>query len=294
MAELAIITVLYNSNDVLEGFFKSISIQSYQQYSLYLIDNSPSAETDILIKTLAQKYPVNNIIHIKNSSNLGAAGGNNVGIKEALKINSDIILMTNNDVVFDDKELFKKTLDIFSSSNEKIIVPKIFTVAKEKIWMAGAGFNNLLAKADHYGYEKPDTGKYETSRYVKYAPTTFMFLKKEVFESVGLLDEKYFAYFEDGDFIFRSNKKGYKILYWPKINIEHLVSHTTGGVSSVFALYYVVRNRIYFTRKNLPFYKWFITLPYIVLLSSFRLLKYNTSQRKATIKGIIDGFKLSR
>jgi len=293
MTELAIITVLYNSDEVLEKFIKSFSIQTYKNFTLYLIDNSASDSTDTLIGTLAKKYPVNKIIHIKNAVNNGAAGGNNVGIKEALKNGSDLILLTNTDVKFNDIDLLKKAMDFFISSKEKIIVPKIFTAGKEKVWSAGGGFNSLLAKAQHYGYEKEDTAGYTISKHVKYAPTTFMFIQKEVFENVGLLDEKYFAYFEDSDFIFRSNKKGYKIFYWPAIDVEHLVSYTTGGKASLFVLYYGARNRIYFTKKNLPFYKWFITFPYILLLSFCRLIKYNPAQRKATIKGVIDGFKLS-
>jgi len=293
MAELAIITVLYNSNEVLEEFIKSFSTQTYQNFSLYLIDNSASDSTDMLIGSLAKKYAVNKIIHIKNAINNGAAGGNNVGITAALKTNCDFIFLKNTDIKFDDNNLLQKAVDFLLLSGEKIMVPKIFTAQKEKIWMAGAGFNNPLAKAKHYGYGKKDIAKYAISRHVKYAPTTFMFLRKEVFENVGLLDEKYFAYFEDGDFIFRSNKKGYKIIYWPLINVEHLESHTTGGNASLFVLYYAVRNRIYFSKKNLPIYKWFITFPYIVLLNLFNLIKYDTAQRKAAIRGIIDGFKLS-
>ncbi len=293
MAKLGIVTVLFESNDLLEGFLRSISVQEYKDYELFLVDNSPSEKTDVLVAQLQRKFPVTKLIHIKNASNLGAAEGNNIGIRQAVNNGDEIILLTNTDIVLDDPKILSKAIQLFESTGEKIIVPKIYTGNKEKVWMAGAGFSNTLAKGKHYGYQKEDSEKYGISRHVKYAPTTFMFIKKEVFNSIGYLDAKYFAYFEDSDFIFRSNKKGYKILYYPELHVEHLVSYTTGGASSVFAMYYAQRGRIYFTRKNLPVYKYFVTFPYILAISFFRLFTYTAAQRKATIRGTIDGFKLS-
>ena len=55
-----------------------------------------------------------------------------------------------------------------------------------------------------------------------------MLTKKEVFEKVGLLDEEYFAYYEEADFCRKSKKAGYKIIVVPQSLIEHKKSASAG------------------------------------------------------------------
>ena len=81
---IGLVTVLYNSDDVLEGFLKSISFQDHKDYKLYLIDNSANEKTDMLLSDLLKRYPVSSYKHIKTGGNIGVAGGNNWGIREAL------------------------------------------------------------------------------------------------------------------------------------------------------------------------------------------------------------------
>ena len=58
MAKVGLVTVLYNSNDVLEGFFKSLSPQIFKDYKLYIIYNSQSAETYNVIAKYNLLYPI--------------------------------------------------------------------------------------------------------------------------------------------------------------------------------------------------------------------------------------------
>jgi GT2 family glycosyltransferase len=292
MHKIGIVGILYKSNNILEDFLRSISIQNYKNYELILVDNSPSDETDELVYKLIAKFAIQNPIHIKLSSNSGAAEGNNIGIRTTLQNNCSVVLLTNIDVSFTDENLFARAIEIFNTTSENIIIPKMYCADGVTLWWAGAGYNSLLAKAKHYGYMQLDTGKYDRATYTKYAPTTFMFIKKEVFDNVGLIDPKYVLYYEDIDWIFRCRQYGYKLLYYPALHINHLVSYTTGGELSLLSLYYAVRNRLYFTIKNLPFYKWIITIPYILLITFLRFFKYNEQQRKAVLNGIRDGFKL--
>ena len=62
--KIGLVTVLFNSNDVLPDFFSSIAVQDYTNYILYLIDNSPSIQTKELINTLQLKYKLTAIQHI--------------------------------------------------------------------------------------------------------------------------------------------------------------------------------------------------------------------------------------
>jgi cellulose synthase/poly-beta-1,6-N-acetylglucosamine synthase-like glycosyltransferase len=64
MPSLALITVLYKCDEVLEDFFSGISKQDFKDYKLYLIDNSANDATTALIQRLQQQYPVTSVEHI--------------------------------------------------------------------------------------------------------------------------------------------------------------------------------------------------------------------------------------
>ena len=55
-----------------------------------------------------------------------------------------------------------------------------------------------------------------------------MMIRREVFDAVGLLDEKYFMYFEEVDFCLRANRAGWPCWYVPASRVVHLVGQSSG------------------------------------------------------------------
>lgn len=292
MAKVGLVTVLYNSDRVLEGFFKSLSVQTFKDYKLYIIDNSPSAETDKVISQYTASYPILEYIHIKSSGNIGVAAGNNVGIKAALKDDSDYILLLNNDIEFEQCNLIEELVKQAELRNESLIIPKILFYDSRKIWMAGGRMLYFKGATQHIGEGKDDSNIYDKEGYYNYAPTCFMLISKEVFKSVGMMDEKYFVYYDDTDFIFRAGKKNYRILYLPKLVVLHKVSSSSGGDMSTFGMYYLTRNRLYFVNKNFKKFKKLSPILYSYLAPLIRSIFYSKELRKALFRGIKDGTKL--
>ena len=66
---------------------------------------------------------------------------------------------------------------------------------------------------------------------------------------VGLLDDAYFLYFEDADYLERAAAAGYEVWHVPEAAVLHRESQATGGRRSPLAMYYFIRNRHYFVRK---------------------------------------------
>jgi GT2 family glycosyltransferase len=292
MARVGLVTVLYKSNEVLEGFFKSLSAQSFQNYQLYLIDNSPSAETDILITQLALKYPLPGYTHIKNADNFGVAKGNNQGIELALGNGAEFVVLLNNDIDFTQVDLLDKLLTCAVEKSEDIIVPKILYAGTRKIWLAGGEFIHYKGTSRTIGDKQEDAPQYNQAGYTDYAPTCFMLLSKKVFEKVGLMDEQYFVYYDDNDFVIRAKNIGFKIYYLPQAEVFHKVSFSTGGSESEFSIYYLNRNRIYFIRKHYTFPVKQIALSHTVLTKSIRYLTYNSGRRQALWRAFKDGFSM--
>ena len=290
MEKIGLVTVLYNSNIVLEGFIKSISTQDYKNYILYLVDNSYNDNTNKILEQLLNKYKVNAYKHINASSNIGVAAGNNIGIKEALSdLCTDVILL-NNDIEFESEDVFSKILLIAKEKKIDIVVPKILYFDDRKVWMAGGYMDNLRALGVHY--TESNTRNINKSQNITYAPTCFMLIKASVFSTIGDMDEKYFAYCDDTDFVFRAIKNKMNLFYESSITILHKVSSSSGGDNSLFYIYYSNRNKLYFIRKNyFGIRKWFAIM-YTLTSRVLFYIKFNKEQRIKLIDALKDGFKL--
>lgn len=290
MAKIGLVTVLFKSDEVLPGFFKSIAKQIFNDYILYLVDNSVNPTSDKIIAQCLAENSVTEYKHIKNTDNVGVAEGNNIGIRQALTDNCSHVLLLNNDIKLEQGHVFSTMLSL-CEKGEKIIVPKIFYYDSRKIWMAGGYMNKWRALGIHYGDGKADAPEYNTAKYITYAPTCFMLIESSVFKKVGMMDEKYFAYYDDTDFVFRALMAGYKMYYEPSLAVLHKVSSSTGG-DSTFYVYYSNRNKIYFSRKNLKGIVKYFAILYTLFTRIFYYIRFDTAQRKKLVQGLRDGFKI--
>lgn len=291
MPKIALVTVLFQSDDVLEGFIRSLSIQTFKDYHLYILDNTPSQQTDEILTKLIEKFPISSYTHIKNDKNIGVAAGNNQGIEFALKDGSTHTLLLNNDIEFDNINLLGEFYNTAIKNNESFIIPKILYFDSRKIWMAGGELLKWIGGNRHIGTGDREE-MHNEAKYFDYAPTCFMLIKNDIFREIGIMDEKYFVYYDDLDFIWRSNKAGHKIYYIPNLVVLHKVSSSTGGQESLFAVYYTTRNMIYFIRKNYNGVLYFCALSYSLVRRGIKCLFSNKQKRKKIKEGIRDGWHL--
>jgi GT2 family glycosyltransferase len=70
-----------------------------------------------------------------------------------------------------------------------------------------------------------------------------------VFERIGMMDERYFVYWDDADFVWRARTAGFRLVLDPRAVMYHKVSTSTGGMTSDFSIRYMHRNQMLFTRK---------------------------------------------
>src|SRR5436190_19172757 len=214
MSKIGLVTVLFKSDNVLPGFFKSIAKQTHKDYVLYLVDNSVNPTSDKIITQCLAENSVTEYRHIKNTDNVGVAEGNNIGIRQALADDCTHIILLNNDIELEQDFVFSRMLSL-CEKGEKIIIPKIFYYDTRKLWMAGGTMNKWRALGIHYGDGKTDAPEYNIAKYITYAPTCFMMVESSVFKNIGFMDAKYFAYYDDTDFVFRACNAGYKMYYEP-------------------------------------------------------------------------------
>ncbi len=253
--KVAIVTVTFNSEQVLEDFLRSLKAQTYSDYVLYVVDN---ASTDKTRSLLAGGMPAGSVV-IENAHNAGFAGGTNQGIRRALADGCDAVLLLNNDVVLDG-ELLERLVTGLRAHQCQITAPKMYYhEPPNRIWAAGGELQSWLARGTHRGHDQLDSEQFGLPRRITFAPFCCVLIARNVFEEVGLLDEQYFAYVEDTDFMYRCLRADIAAWYIPEARLWHKVSSLTGFLSP-FALHYGTRNRAYFISKNLP-------RPYQILLN---------------------------
>jgi hypothetical protein len=290
MPHLGLVTVLYKSDDVLEEFFQSLHIQSYRDYHLYIIDNSPSSATDSVMAHVSKKYPLPGFTHIKAEGNIGVAAGNNRGIQAAQLAGCDHVLLLHNDILIEQPFMLERIMEV--GRTEDLVTVKIFYHDSRLIWMAGGYMDDRRALGVHYGMKKPDGPAYNKAGHVTYAPTCFLLIKTALFDAVGMMDEKYFAYYDDTDFVLRCIRKGYRIWYEPSLYLYHKVSSSSGGDFSPFYAYYGNRNKIYFIRKNYKGLQKASLLAYTFLTRMGFYLRYNAAGKKKLLQAMRDGFRM--
>lgn len=290
---IGIVTVLYKSDEVLPDFYYSLNLQTYKNFILIFVDNDANESSNKIIKELNQKYNSIQTIYINSKGNIGVAAGNNLGIKKAIELNCTHILLSNNDLLFEDSSVLEDMIKLSLEQNKKIITPKILYFDSKKIWMAGGYFDKPRSLGVHLGNHKnAHDPMFNISKEITYAPTCFMLIEKVVFDIVGLMDEKYFVYVDDTDFIYRCVQKKIPIWYDHTTTILHKVSSSTGGDDTPFYIYYSNRNKIYFVKKHYNLIYTFIAVLHISITRIINFFKYNSTNKKALVNAIIDGLKM--
>lgn len=201
-----------------------------------------------------------------DKKNLGFAGGNNIGIKQALNKKVDYVLLLNNDMVVD-KNFLKELIKVGESDEEIGILGPI-----------GGKINWLYTKGIH------------VIRNNDYITGACMLVKLEVIKKIGLMHEDYFLYFEDVDWCIKAHKAGYKCVLVPSSKIWHKVSSSANAESFSY-IYYHFRNGLLLAKRNAPFLIKILAYFTGFLIYIKQLIKPSNKWTKAIKLGIKDFYK---
>lgn len=228
---------------------KSVLNIKYPNYKVLVVDNGSS---DHSAENIYKLFP--EVVLIENSENLGYAEGNNVGIRNALSLGADYIWLLNNDTTVDRNALTSMVAIAEKIPMGGIFGSKIYYYSNPTtIDFAGATINWKYAISPHIGQGEIDKGQYDSVKEIQRANGCSMLIKKEVFETVGLLDSKMFLYAEEVEYCVRAEKNKYKTYYVPESKVYHKISKSTGENSEPIFAYYNTRNFLYLIKKNMTF-----------------------------------------
>lgn len=247
-----IIILNWNGYRDTDECIRSLMELSYPSYQIVVVDNG---STDGSVARLKEEFK--EIVCIANKENLGFAGGNNVGVRYALEHEADYVLLLNNDTIVAPSMLDKLVEAGEADAGIGILGAKIYCYPESsRLWGAGGEIDWMHGKTYHIGYHEPDDGQWNRAMDVDYVSGCALMVKRGVLEKAGLLDERYFLYYEETDFCIRARNKGFRVLYVPEAKLWHKVSSTTGGGYGPIYTYYMTRNRLLFMRRYLDDVSW--------------------------------------
>lgn len=246
--KIFVVVINWNKKDFTLECLGSLenAIRSKKNISVVLVDNNSSDGSQEVFKRIKYKFK---FFFIQNKKNLGWTGGNNVGIKFALKNNADCILLLANDSVIKKGSIELLANKLFSSKSLGIVGPKIYEYDSKPLVIANAGnFYNSNFNLISLGSGKRDNGQYDLIEETDMVGGTAITIKKEVFKSIGFFDDRLFIYYEDADFCMRAKKAGFSFAFVQKAHVYHRGSATT-IVGSPLHTYYNTRNRLIFLER---------------------------------------------
>ncbi|WP_372370994.1 glycosyltransferase family 2 protein [Candidatus Uabimicrobium sp. HlEnr_7] len=278
------IIILVNWNgwqDTLECV-KSCQNLVHHSYQIIIVDNDSQDQPQ---KTLQQLQRFDNVTLLQSNANLGFAGGNNFGIRHAQqKYNCDYFWLLNNDTVVEQTTLSELIKTARCDSNIGIVGSKIFYYNSSKLWFAGGEFQKHSGYIKHLGMLEEDNVQFSQQKSVDFISGCSLLITKSAIQTVGLIPEDYFLYFEDTDWNFAVKEASFKILYAPHSRVWHKISQSVGQQSTTY-YYYMFRNSLIFSKKYFPHLQQRIFLFRCLEIIQL-LLKGNFTAVRASTKGI--------
>lgn len=254
--KVAIIILNWNgAQDTIECIDSLLGL-TYPDFRVIVVDNaSPEDDVQMLRKRYGTKIDI-----IRNEKNEGYAEGNNIGIRFARqRYHPEFVWILNNDTAVE-----RNTLDLLVGGalrdNLDIIGATVRNYGSDTIYCLGGGVINFWTGIDRlWGARKPSRTPIRPTRF-SYIAGCSMLIKAKMFDTAGYFDPNYFLYSEEADFCTRVMKQGGRLGYVPEAVVHHKPSRSTGHLSPSY-VYYFLRNKLLFMKKNARWWNWITFAP---------------------------------
>ncbi len=255
MKQPCVITIILNTNrrdDTLECL-GSLTKNSYGNHRIIVLDN---ASIDGSSDAIRIAFPEVKIIPL--TANLGYAGNNNVGIQAALGQGADWVLVLNEDTSLAVDCLEQMVMVAESDQHIGIVGPMVYHYNEKDVIQSAGGRLGRFWDASHIGQNERDQGQYSTPRSVDWVSGCAILVKRQVIEQVGMLDERFFYYWEETEWCLRTRKNGWLIFQVPAAKLWHKgVQRDYRPSPSV--TYYATRNRfLMMSKHHAPLLTWIV------------------------------------
>ena len=289
MTEPLVISIILNTNrrdDTLECL-RSLAEQTYPNQRAIVLDNH---STDGSVEAIRAEFPAVEIIHLQE--NLGYAGNNNVGIQAALVQGADWVFVLNEDTVMA-ADCIEQLIRVGESDPQiGILGPMVYHHDEPEIIQSAGGIITPRWEGRHLGQNEPDRGQFAAPHRVDWISGCAILLRRAAIEEAGMLDPRFFYYWEETEWCLRIGKAGWQVVHVPAAKLWHKgVQRNYRPKPSLF--YYDTRNHLLLLSKHrapltAKTWVWFQTLRTLTSWSLRPKWRHKREARNAMWRGMLD------
>ena len=292
--KVGVVILNFNGRSLADKCLRSVFASSYPNKEIIFVDN---ASTDGSLEYVLSNFPETH--GMANDENLGIAAGRNRGFVEAISRGADYVLSLDNDTRIEPALIQALVEAAESDLDIGIVGPKTYMDDDSgRMQCAGGQITYTQNVCSERGRGRIDNGQYNIMQDVDYFPGFGFMARREVFEKLNFLDERFYGYgHEDTDFCVRAARLGYRVVYVPQAVMWHRGSATIGSYSPL-KKYLEAVNSVVFVRQYGSFrqrlkYSFFagLGLIYAFIVQSSR---GNHPAVFAKARGLWDGLRKSQ
>ena len=218
--KVTIIVLTWNGLDYTKPFLDSLwKNTEYDNYEVVVVDNK---STDGTVEYLEK---LENIHLIKNDENMGFVRGNNVALNQIK--DGDVVLL-NNDMLIEQKNWLERLNEVAYEDEKNGVIGCRLVNEKGQFLHAGTYIYPETFWGQQIGGGQKDIGQYgNENREVQGIVFACAYIKREVLDAIGGLNEAFFSYFEDTDYCLRARKAGYKCICCGDVTLLHYQNIST-------------------------------------------------------------------
>jgi len=243
------VILTWNSGDDALPCLSSLVAQGYPRLHVLVIDNGSADGTP---QRVAAGFPGLELLCLERND--GFAAANNIGIRRALAAGADYVLLLNDDTKLEPNAIALLTAAAAADPRLGIVGPAIVSWQNPEIiylggridWRTGDGLE-VPATPETLAQPRVD---------VEYVPGCALLIKAAVIRQIGLLEESYFAYYEDVDWCLRSARAGFQCAVVPAARVHHQNTIDVHRHENLRSMYYPRRNQVLFLRRYLATGYW--------------------------------------
>ena len=284
-ASVTVVIPNWNGERFLEMCLGSLRGQSSHGFETIVVDNG---STDGSIDFIERRFPEVKVVSL--AENKGFAAAVNAGIEASA---TGFVALLNNDTE-QDRRWLEALVGAADAHPECAFFASKLVDFHDRRVLDGAGDAMRLSGLPYrLGHGEIDRGQFDEPCYVFGACAAAALYRKSLFEEVGLFDEDFVSYCEDGDLSFRARLAGHRCLYVPGAVVYHMGSASTGGKRSPTATRLGTRNSLSLLVKDLPLSAAVHVLPFFLLGQLARLATAAaTGTLRAYLEGIVGAWRL--
>ncbi len=259
MLDLSVVIVTFKEDvEVLRRCFLSLQKSTGLSFEVIVTDNADREETE---QELKQALP--DAMYIANHGNKGFAYAVNQGLRLA---KGRYALLLNPDTEFE-PDVLQKMLSHLDQDTDVGIASGIIRYPNGEIQDSRRRFPSLgnqllvLFKFPHLlpsvlnRYTMQDVDVH-TTHDVNSLMGAFMFIRRRLLETIGLLDERYFIWYEEVDYCKMAYDAGWKIRHYAEVQITHHKGHSFSKLGTIRKQKWVRESLRKYIKKHNGFFPW--------------------------------------